>query len=270
MILSDYHMHTTWSHDGRAAPAEMCEAALAAGLREICLTEHVDPDPADSDHGFFKYDAYIAGVADLRAQYAGRLVIRTGIEFDFGRHYADAVREVVSGMAVDYRLGSVHGVGDVRIHRLADEGLGNVDLAELQAAYFDEMEALAATGLANGLGHFDYVYKQLPALVGPRRDAAYWRRVERILALCIERGTGIEVNTQRLVEGTRGMAADVEILRRYRAMGGRRVTVGSDAHRLTAVGSGFDRAEAALREAGFTATMGYEAGRAFEIPMTEG
>jgi histidinol-phosphatase (PHP family) len=274
VIRSDYHMHTTWSHDGRATAAEMAEAALAAGLREICLTEHLAPAPADPDHGFFRFDAYRAGVADLRAKYAGRLVIRTGIEFDYQRHYEGAVREALAGIEVDFRLGSVHAAAGLSIHRLSDAGLteaalagAGVDLAALQAAYFDEVEALAATGLASALGHFDYVYKQLPAVVGPRRDAGYWGRVERILALCIERGTGIEVNTQRLVEGTRGMAADVEILRRYRAMGGRRMTVGSDAHRRVAVGSGFDRAEAALREAGFTATDRYEAGRPTEVPL---
>ena len=219
MITADYHMHTTWSHDGRGTPGEMCEAAIGRGLREICLTEHLDLDPHDSDYGYFKYEAYMAGVADLRAQYAGRLVIRTGVEFDFRRSHGDAVADVLAAMPVDFVLGSVHSAAGQFIYKLGDAGVAGVDLGRLQAAYLDEVEALAASGLASGLGHFDYVYKQQPAVMGPRRDAAYWLRVERILALCIDRGTAIEVNTQRVAEGTRGMAADPEILRRYRAMG---------------------------------------------------
>jgi histidinol-phosphatase (PHP family) len=166
-----------------------------------------------------------------------------GLEMDFRREYGAAFGEGLAGKNVDFVLGSVHSAAGRRIYRLGDAGKADINLADLQAAYFDEVEALVATGLCHAIGHFDYVYKQLPALAALRRDAGYWRRVERILAMCIERGTAVEINTRRTEDGSRGMAVDLEILRRYHALGGRRVTVGADAHRPTEVAHGFAEAE---------------------------
>ena len=101
----------------------------------------------------------------------------------------------------------------------------------------------------------------------PHRDAWYWRRVRRILERCIEGGVALEVNSHHVLDRGLALAADVEVLDRYRRLGGRRVTVGSDAHRPADVAHGFDRAEAALREAGFLEVTGYAAGRPYAVAL---
>ena len=40
--MFDFHMHSTVSFDGHSAPEEMVKAAVAAGLREVCFTDHLD------------------------------------------------------------------------------------------------------------------------------------------------------------------------------------------------------------------------------------
>ena len=40
MYLSDYHFHTRCSPDSAAPLAQQAKAALAAGVREICVTDH--------------------------------------------------------------------------------------------------------------------------------------------------------------------------------------------------------------------------------------
>ena len=40
--MFDYHMHTTVSFDGKSTAVEMVQAAQAAGLKEICFTDHMD------------------------------------------------------------------------------------------------------------------------------------------------------------------------------------------------------------------------------------
>ena len=42
MYLADYHTHSDCSPDGRETIARMAEAAVARGLDEICITDHVD------------------------------------------------------------------------------------------------------------------------------------------------------------------------------------------------------------------------------------
>lgn len=63
------------------------------------------------------------------------------------------------------------------------------------------------------------------------------------------------------------MAADVEILRRHRALGGRLLVVGSDAHRPGDVAHAFPEAEAALRETGFESVTGYACGRPYAVAL---
>lgn len=42
MYLADYHTHSDCSPDGRETIARMAEAAVARGLDEICITDHVE------------------------------------------------------------------------------------------------------------------------------------------------------------------------------------------------------------------------------------
>ena len=42
MLYSDYHLHTTFSHDGIATMEEQIKKAITLGLKELCFTEHYD------------------------------------------------------------------------------------------------------------------------------------------------------------------------------------------------------------------------------------
>jgi len=267
MLTLDYHLHSRHSADSQASLDEMAEAALARGLREVCFTEHLDFDRDDPDYGFFRYGPFREAIEAARARWAGRLTIRSGLEFDFRRAYGTEVGEVLATMEVDYLLGSVHSAAGWRIFRLAAEDPPGLDVPDLLDDYFAEVEALAASGWCHAIGHFDYVYKQLPARVAALRGDGYWRQVEGVLRRCIAGGVALEVNTHHLLDRGWGMAADAEILRRYRALGGRLVTVGSDAHRPGDVAHAFAEAEEALRDAGFSAVYGYERGRSHAVPI---
>jgi histidinol-phosphatase (PHP family) len=267
MIRLDYHLHSCHSVDGEATVREMCEAALARGLTDVCFTEHVDFDRADPGYGYLDWPALRGAIAEAQARYAGRLTVRAGIEFDFRRAYGAEPGEVLAAMDFDYAIGSVHTAGGMPIFRLRNEPPAALDARALQADYFAEVEALVASGWCHALGHFDYLFKQLPEVFRRHRDGWYWRRVERILAACIAGGVALEVNTHHLLDRGLGLAADVEVLHRYRGLGGRRVTVGSDAHRPNEVAHAFAEAEAALREAAFDTLTAFAAGRPYDIPL---
>jgi histidinol-phosphatase (PHP family) len=268
MLALDYHLHSTHSKDGKNTVLEICQAALGRGLREICFAEHLDFDRQDPDYGFLDWEAYTASVAEARGRYAGRLVIRQGLEFDFRRAYGSEPAEVLAAMPCDFRIGSVHTAAGLHLYDLPKRPLpADFDVRGLLAEYLAEVEALAASGLASAIGHFDYAYKQLPDLVRPYRDERYWRQAERILAGCVAAAAALEVNTHHMLDRGLGMAADVEILRRYRALGGRLVTVGSDAHHREDIAHNFAAAGQALREAGFDAVTGFQSLRPYPVGL---
>ena len=209
---------------------------------------------------------YAAAVAEARERLSGRLTIRIGVEFDFRRAYGPDLGRLVRRLPVDFAIGSVHSAGGYRLYRLRKGVPEGFDVRMVLADYFAEVEALAASGWCHALGHFEYLFKQIPAIVGPVRDGWYWRSVEGILRRCVAGGIGIEVNTHHTLAGF-ALAADEEVLRRYRDLGGRLVTVGSDAHRPGDVAADFARAEEALHHAGFDAVCGYQAGRPYFISI---
>jgi histidinol-phosphatase (PHP family) len=267
MIRTDYHVHSTHSADAHGSVREMCEAALAAGLAEIGFAEHIDFDRDDPHYGFLDDAAYTEAITEAQAAYAGRLAVHKGVEFDFRTEFGDEPGEVLASMEFDFLMGSVHTAAGRQIWNLAADPPSDAGLRDLIGDYQAEVEALAACGWCHVIGHFDYVYKQMPERVAPLRDEAYWQGVDRILARCIEGGVAIEVNTHHILDRDLGLAADGEILARYRRLGGRRVVVGSDAHRPSGIAHGFEVAEAALRAAGFTEVTAFEAGRPYPVQL---
>lgn len=82
MYLADYHTHSATSPDGQLTVSELAEAAVRAGLDEICVTDHVDTvlwgDHRPREH--FDWSRLLRELPEARETYAGRLAIRLGAE----------------------------------------------------------------------------------------------------------------------------------------------------------------------------------------------
>ena len=115
MYLADYHTHSAASPDGSLTVNQLAEAAVRAGLDEICVTDHVDTvlwgSHAPRDH--FDWSGLLAQVPQAREQYAGRLTIRLGAELGeapMGFDRAERLLEESPGL--DFVIGSVHMAGE--------------------------------------------------------------------------------------------------------------------------------------------------------------
>ena len=114
MYLADYHTHSDCSPDGRETIARMAEAAVARGLDEICITDHVDTICWGSlqPRWDFDWDKAQTELAEARRLYGDRLTIRLGAElgeapmaFDRAEHLLDHAPKL------DFVIGSVHMAG---------------------------------------------------------------------------------------------------------------------------------------------------------------
>ena len=77
----------------------------------------------------------------------------------------------------------------------------------------------------------DFVKRYLVPHVMPAELAAAPELYEPVLAAMIETGTALEVNASGLRQLPRETYPSAAIVARYRELGGRHVTIGSDAHR---------------------------------------
>jgi histidinol-phosphatase (PHP family) len=126
-------------------------------------------------------------------------------------------------------------------------------LRDIVAPYFDEVEAAARSGLFDALGHIDFVKRFLYPHVTPADLAAAPELYERILDALVESGTALEINTSGLRHSPNESYPSPAIVARFRALGGRAVTVGSDAHRADNLAWGLDEGYGAAADAGFEA-----------------
>jgi histidinol-phosphatase (PHP family) len=126
-------------------------------------------------------------------------------------------------------------------------------LAEIVAPYFEEIIGAARSGLFDTIGHLDFVKRYLVPHVMPADLAAAPELYEPVLRALIEGGTALEVNASGLRQVPRETYPSAAIVARYRELGGRHVTIGSDAHRTEWFAYGLEEAYRHAAGAGFEA-----------------
>ena len=248
-IPHDYHMHSTFSEDGASFPEEMCRRAVKLGIPEIGLTEHWDVGPYEKNPRFFQPEPWYAEMERLRDLFAGKLTIRAGIEVSEPHLYPQPAAEVLTRAPFDYVLGSVHFVGP---HLMFDEAYFRACTAdEVYRAYFTEVETLLQTADLDILAHLDIPVRTAKPILGydPTR---YEHQIRRILRLVIDRNLALDVNAAGLRKAAQNLMPDPLILKWYAGMGGKHITLGSDAHTANHVGLHLDLALEAVHAAGIT------------------
>ena len=75
--------------------------------------------------------------------------------------------------------------------------------------------------------------------------------LDEILIQLIKKDKGIEINTSGIRYGLGMPHPNKEIIKRYKQLGGKIITMGSDAHKINDLGADFDVAGSILMDAGF-------------------
>jgi histidinol-phosphatase (PHP family) len=247
----DAHLHTDLSPDSDVPIDAYAVQALERGIDEIAITDHVDFEPGTPAYAATTFEERERVVREAAERWGPRgVAIRFGVELTYDRRYEADLREHVRRHAYDFVIGSVHVyrsspyAGD----RVAGFVAGR-SLPEIVAPYFDEVEAAARSGLFDALGHLDFVKRYLHPHVTAAQLAAAPELYEPLLKALVETGTALEINTSGLRQVAGETYPSAGIVARFRALGGERVIVGSDAHRVDAfawgLAEGYDHARAA-------------------------
>lgn len=253
MLIADTHIHSCFSSDAEVSVESMLEAALEKGMKIFYLTDHHDFDyPVGEDGRDFLLDweAYLAKFAQLREQYQGKMLIRTGVEMGLMVQAAEKINEVLARYPLDFVIGSSHLVQGMDPYY--PEYYQNRTEKQAYEAYFlSILENIQCFHQFDVYGHLDYVIRY-----GPNQDRFYAPLDYKdlfvtLLQKLIEKGKGIEINTGSLYKGFSYPHPHRDILTLYRQLGGEIITVGSDAHHPKHIAYGFKQAETLLRDLGF-------------------
>ena len=251
-MIFDSHTHSRFSSDSRAEPREMMEAALAKGLMGLCVTDHFDCDEIPAFCTLENLRGAKAALEPLREEYAGRLELLRGVELAQGVMCPNEAREPLALTDYDYILGSVHAGRWREDYYWMDYRDPPHPLPVLIREYFENCLAVARWDQVDALAHLGYL-KRYAIRDGVTLDyTPYDDLIDEILCTLIATGKALEVNTSGFRYGLPEWIPGIEIWRRYWAMGGELVTIGSDAHRPEDIGAGHKEAQRMLRELGFT------------------
>ena len=254
MYLADYHTHSRISPDARSPMAEMAEAAIAAGLDELCFTDHVEPivwgstklrqDPYD-------WDALEREYRTARETVGDRIILRLGMELgDAPWSFAHTGRMIADAPELDFVIGSVHMLSeefdgvDLYYFDPKDDDEARAGMAD----YLRQVRRLAEWGRFSVLGHLTLPLRYLNENRGFHLTFdGFEAEVEEIFRTLIQKGRGIELNTNR----GHTPLPDEKWLRMYRRLGGEIITLGSDAHSVKYVGCAIRERQELLRQCGF-------------------
>lgn len=252
MIRTDYHLHTHHSMDCGMTPAALCEAAIAAGLDEICITDHTEfghPDPASDIPPV--PEAWLAEIKAARRAYP-QLTVRIGIEIGDNPLCRDRIIEWHRVLPLDFRLLSLHLIDN------EDPYFPDFFAHHEQAPFYRRyVESRLESVLAwpddqyHALAHLGYCAKFAPYPIEtrPLRYRHAPDALDAIFRHLAQHGKALEINTS----GHRTMGEcipDRELVTRFVEAGGEFVTLGSDAHRPEHVGSRIDTAAALAKACG--------------------
>jgi histidinol-phosphatase (PHP family) len=251
----DAHLHTDLSPDSDVPIDVYAEAAVAAGLREMAITDHVDFEPGAPAFGYTTFADRERVVRSAAERWGPRgLEIRFGVELTYDRTWETDIREHLRRHAYDFTIGSVHDRVESRYDpRRVQAWVAGRSLAEIVAPSFVEVEAAARSGLFDAIGHIDVVKRYLHPHVLPQAFAAQPELYDPILQALVATGTALEVNTSGLRHPVGESYPSPAIVARFRDLGGEAVTIGSDAHRAVHFGFGLEDGYGYATAAGFAA-----------------
>jgi histidinol-phosphatase (PHP family) len=266
MIPFDYHIHTSFSPDSPTDPEEYCRRAVELGIPEIGFSEHWDVNPYEDSSvtHFLQPEAWWQEVTRLRELFAGWLVVRAGIEVGEPHIYKSDTASMLSTLPFDYVLGSVHFVGE---HMMFDEDYFRLHTAdEVYLSYFAELEKMVLDADLDIVAHFDIPARTAKPILG-YDITRYKQPIRAVLKLVIQRDLALDVNVSGLRKPAANLMPDPLILNWYHDMGGKYLTLGSDAHHLDQLGLNLDQAIRAIRAAGFTHLTRYEQRHPVQVPL---
>lgn len=258
--MFDNHSHTQYSGDipkGKGnSVIELCQAALDLGLTGIAITDHFDIDGIRD--GYFPpldHESVARDINEAKSLFEGKLKVLHGIELGQATHMPEESRAQINSQPYDIVLGSVHAVRG--IIDFYDTDMTHMEKSEYTALwdrYIEEMLDTIEWGDFEVLTHITYPKRyylrdgitDFPDIKNKGRE--YF---EPILKAVIDKGITLECNTSGLRQAMRECLPNYDLLKFYYELGGRDITLGSDAHKASDIGAGFKEASKMLEDIGF-------------------
>lgn len=267
-MRADYHVHTEFSDDSNYPMEEVVKDAITKEFDELCFTDHVDygikkdwdepgemiyrkggvGEPEKMAVANVDYPVYYKKFQEMKKLYGDKISLKFGLEFGMQAHTIEKYKKLFVRYPFDFIILSVHQIEDKEFW---DQGFqkGRTQ-QEYNERYYEEMLYLVQNyHNYSVLGHMDLITRYDKAGVYPFEKLK--PILTKILKTVIADGKGIEVNTSSHRYGLKDLTPSRDILKLYKELGGKIITIGSDSHKPEHLGAFVDETKAELKSLGF-------------------
>ena len=265
--LFDNHNHSQFSFDGKKTTIE--KSALSAknkGLGGICFSDHCDfyvpPMKAAFENlvpEYFDVPEQQAEIDRVSGLICDRnFKILKGIEIGMYEECREQIRKVLNDNKFDQIIASVH-----YIDRTDPYYGGFYDGKDWKQAYGRYLEKIyrEMTWLKDFdiMAHYDYIARYAPYPQASILYRDFSDIFDEMFTYLTQEGKALEINTKSYQDYKgRTPQLDLDLLRRYKEMGGEFISLGSDSHDPERPGDKFGHYAELLKSLGFRWTVHYE------------
>lgn len=254
-ILADMHIHSDNSFDADNTVLELCQSAVEKGIGTIAITDHMEaPEIKLGDRSVFGDMIKQISKSVEEAKIANDLMgdeikVLRGMELGEPMHEPKLTKKALSIAEFDFILASIHNIRDTEDFYYLEYTEKNVP--DLLERYFDELLETAENADFDSLAHLTYPMRYILERTDIRPNIEdYYDVIDKILIALGKRGKALEINTSMV--GRIGITMpDINIIKRFRELGGKYVTIGSDAHKRENVGNYLEEGIEIARTCGF-------------------
>lgn len=260
--MHDSHVHSIFSDDGMEAVEDVVATALSRGCDYVAITGHVNRDyqVIGYDNPQINMSAYVAAMQDFKRRFNKKnFRLAMGAELGYLKSANNLYIKDLADIDFDVIINSVHCVLGSEVYYA--EYFNKCPYKHF--AYLEYLKAVRESVDApypyDIIGHIGYIQRNAPYKEPDMFYEEFSDVFDDILTAIIEKDKCLEVNSKTYRGGKttsefslRHLSIpDVDVLKRYYELGGRKISFGSDAHRTNSIAYNYDKIAAAMKEIGF-------------------
>lgn len=247
--MTDMHTHCVLSFDGNDSCDELCDSAVNKGIKTLAITDHCDIDGADFDALAYCKEQFDE-TKRVKEKYADVLEVLQGIEIGQGIYRKSLTEKVLNTFDYDFVLGSVHNLENMEDFYFLD--YKEYDVYNLLERYFGDLLELCRWGGFDSLAHLTYPLRYIVAREKINVDMSRFNDIiDAIFESLAQNNKALEINTSGLFMDINDTLPNIEYVKRFKKIGGKYVTIGSDSHYAERIGQGIDKGYEIAVKSGF-------------------
>ncbi len=273
----DSHTHTLHSLDAFYSMDEMCASAVEKGVTGLTVSDHADIFTYEKHRSFEMITESVREIELMQEKYAGKLRIFRSVEL--GDMYANpnGTKCLMGITQYDVLLGSIHAVPFEDINdyyskvAFDEKSFPMEKINAFLREYFKLVQNMIDTNDFDVVCHLTCPLRYMIRKYGREVDLKpFYPQIETILKSVIRKELALEVNVSGFdgeYDPTDSFLPSEDVLKMYVGLGGRKITIGSDAHSPDRVANRFDETAEILKGLGFKSYCYFENRKAIEVPF---